>query len=144
MPVEKIKPKMVTVTGTCKYCHQQKVTKVREGTTQNEIDEIVSGECGCPLSCEEIERKTSYTMMINQIHRVCQQTREQRPTDKKLLQRWNEIQILFVILASMISRGLIKKASISLDSQNTWTLSRTSKDKLKLKMTFKDDEDSEF
>lgn len=82
--------------------------------------------------------------MVNQIHRVCQQTREQRPTDKKLLQRWNEIQILFVILASMISRGLIKKASISLDSQNTWTLSRTSKDKLKLKMTFKDDEDSEF
>lgn len=30
MNLEKSKPKLISVSGTCKYCHQMRVTKVRE------------------------------------------------------------------------------------------------------------------
>lgn len=144
MSLEKIKPKLIQVNGTCKFCHQMRVTKVREGTPQNEIDEIISGECGCPLSCEAIAERTSYQRAVDCIHKTCQQGRNDLPTDADHLAMWNEREIAMIMAVRMMLGHSIKSASFQLDSKNSVKISQTSNSKIKIKFTYKDEEDSNF
>lgn len=144
MNLEKSKPKLISVSGTCKYCHQMRVTKVREGTPQSQIDEIVSGECGCPGAIEAIMIKSSYERARDYIHRTCQQSRNEHPTDARWLAKWNEREIAMIMAVRMMLDGVIKSASFKLDSMNDVKISQTSNSKIQIKFIYKDEDESKF
>lgn len=138
------KSKLIEASGTCKFCHQMRVTKVREGTPQEEIDEIVSGECDCPMAIDAIEKGSAYKKAIDHIHYVCQKGREELPTDAEHLAKWNQREIAMIMAVRMMLAYQIKSASFQLDSKNSVKISQTSNSKIKIKFTYKDEEDSKF
>lgn len=144
MSLEKNKPKLISVNGTCKFCHQMRVTKVREGTPQDQIDEIVSGECACPGAIEAILSKTRYESARDCIHKTCQQERNGSPTDAHMLAKWNEREILMIMAVRMMIDGAIKSASFKLDSMNSVKISMTSNSKIQIKFIYKDEDESKF
>lgn len=134
-----------TLLGTCKWCHQQRIVKAPWDTPQKELDEIASLECACPSACIAYERRTAYANACNHINKVCGQARAKCKSVDMLI-RWNLIELLAVMIAGLTSRvdAPIRGASIDLDSNNSLIIKRSPKGKIKVKWTYKDDEESNF
>lgn len=134
-----------TLLGTCKWCHQQRIVKAPWDTPQKELDEIASLECACPSACIAYERRTAYANACNHINKVCSSSRA-RSKSVEMLVRWNLIELLAVMIAGLTSRvdAPIRGASIDLDSNNSLIIKRSPKGKIKVKWTYKDDEESNF
>ena len=134
-----------TLLGTCKWCHQQRIVKAPWDTPQKELDEIASLECACPSACIAYERRTAYANACNHINKVCSQARAKCKSVDMLI-RWNLIELLAVMIAGLTSRvdAPIRGASIDLDSNNSLIIKRSTKGKIKVKWTYKDDEESNF
>lgn len=144
MELEKIKPKFVTLSGTCKYCGQVRVVKAREGTTQEDLDKIATDECVCPMACKAFEEKTSYTMAADWLKGLCDQARKECKESRDLVEMWNKREALLVYIAGLITNGDIKGANIKLDFENSISFSMTSGGKLKIKSTYKNEDGQSF
>ena len=132
-----------TLMGTCKNCQQQRIVMAPWDTSQKDLDEIATLECSCPQSCLDYERRTSYQMACGHIHKVIQQDRV-KCKEEGQFERLNNIELLEIMSAGVLSRGHIKKVSIDLDSNNKVTLSLSSKGKLKVTHAYSDKEDNDF
>ena len=132
-----------TLMGTCKNCHQQRVVMAPWDTKQKDLDEIATLECSCPQSCIDYERRTSYMMACEHIHKVIQQDRV-RCQEESQFYRLNNIELLEIMSAGVLAKGHIKKVSIDLDSNNKVMLSLSSKGKLKVTHACSDKEDNDF
>jgi hypothetical protein len=134
-----------TLMGTCKWCHQRRIVKAPWDTPQNELDEIASYECACPSACLAYERRTAYSAACDHINKVCNQSRV-KCKSIEMLTRWNLIELLAVMIAGMTARvdAPIRGASIDLDANHSLIIKRNQKGKVKVKWTYKDDEESNF
>ena len=132
-----------TLMGTCKHCHQRRVVMAPWDTSQKDLDEIATLECSCPLSCIDYERRTSYQMACEHIHKVIQQDRSKCKEESQFY-RINNIELLEIMSAGVLAKGHVKKVSIDLDSNNKVTLSLSSKGKLKVSHAYSDKEDNDF
>lgn len=134
-----------TLMGECKWCHQRRIVKAPWDTPQKQLDEIASNECSCPLACMAYERTTAYSLACDHINKVCSQARAKRKSVANLT-RWNMIELLAIMVAGMSARidAPIIGATIILDSENQLIIKRNSKGKIKIKWTYKNDEESNF
>lgn len=134
-----------TLMGTCKYCHQRRVVQAPWDTSQKELDEIASLECSCPSACIAYERRTAYSMACDHINKVCSSSRK-RCRSVEMLTRWNLIELLAIMVAGMTARidAPIIGATLNLDANNSLIIKRNPKGKVKVKWTYKDDEETNF
>lgn len=144
MELEKIEPKFVTLSGTCKYCGQVRVVKAREGTSQEDLDKIATDECVCPMACKAFEEKTAYTMAADYLKSICDQGREACEKSRDMIEMWNKREALLVYIAGLITNGDVKGANIKLDFENSISFSMTSSGKLKIKSTYKNEDGQSF
>lgn len=132
-----------TLMGTCKHCHQRRVVMAPWDTSQKDLDEIATQECSCPMSCLDYERRTSYMMACNHIHKVIQDDRT-KCKEVSQFEKLNNIEILSILAAGVLAKGFIKKVTIDLDSNNKTIMTMSSKGKLKVTHSYSDKEDNDF
>lgn len=134
-----------TLMGTCKWCKQRRIVKAPWDTPQKELDEIASLECGCPSANTAYERRTAYAGACDHINKVCTDARNKCKSVEMLI-RWNLIELLALMVAGMTARidAPILGATIILDSKESLVIKRSPKGKIKVKWTYKDDEESNF
>lgn len=89
-------------------------------------------------------KKTSYERARDYIHRTCQLSRNEHPTDARWLAKWNEREIAMIMAVRMMLDGVIKSASFKLDSMNDVKISQTSNSKIQIKFIYKDEDESKF
>ena len=59
------KGKFVTLTGTCKYCGNQRFVRADPDEPQEKIDEYASAECDCPEAYQAATAKDKYHLLLS-------------------------------------------------------------------------------
>lgn len=118
--------RLITTTGTCKYCHNLVAIKADPDATEEEKNKIASSECSCKDSKDAQEVDTSVRVLTDKIN-------ERYETMK------DSARLALIACLKPVAYGMLDKVTVKVDDATTIKIYRSSKG-LNLKRTVKEDD----
>lgn len=118
--------RLITTTGTCKYCHNLVTIKADPDATEEEKNKIASSECSCKDSKDAREVDTSVRVLTDKIN-------ERYETMK------DSARLALIACLKPVAYGMLDKVTVKVDDATTIKIYRSSKG-LNLKRTVKEDD----
>lgn len=118
--------RLITTTGTCKYCHNLVTIKADPEATEEERDKIASSECGCKDAQDAADADTSIRVMTENI--------QSRYADMK-----DSTKLMLIAALKPVAYGYIDKVSVKVNDMVSIKIFR-SKDGLNCTRTIKEDD----
>ena len=118
--------RLITTTGTCKYCHNLVTIKADPDATEEEKNKIASSECSCKDSKDSREVDTSVRVLTDKIN-------ERYETMK------DSARLALIACLKPVAYGMLDKVTVKVDDATTIKIYRSSKG-LNLKRTVKEDD----
>ena len=118
--------RLITTTGTCKYCHNLVTIKADPDATEEEKNKIASSECSCKDSKDAREVDTPVRVLTDKIN-------ERYETMK------DSARLALIACLKPVAYGMLDKVTVKVDDATTIKIYRSSKG-LNLKRTVKEDD----
>ena len=125
-PIDMAAGRLITMTGTCKYCRNFVTIKADPDATEEERDAIATSECGCKEAQKAADADTSIRVMTENI--------EARYADMK-----DSVRQMLISSLKPVAYGYIDKVSVKVNDRVSIKI-YTSKDGLNCTRTIKEDD----